>query len=78
MADSTLTGIVPVIDVGAGPVGLIAALNLARYGIRCKPIERNLLATKWPKIDLINRRTMELLGQMGFAERWRQIGKSIT
>lgn len=65
---------VPVIVVGAGPVGLVTALKLAQHGIRCKIVERNLEASKWPKMDLLNCRSMELLRRMNIADEVRKIG----
>lgn len=68
----------PVIVVGAGPVGLVTALKLAQHGIRCKVVERNVEASKWPKMDLMNCRSMELLRQMNVADEMRKIGKLLT
>ncbi|MCJ1353703.1 MAG: hypothetical protein MMC33_003690 [Icmadophila ericetorum] len=67
----------PVLIVGAGPVGLLTALNLARYGIKCTLVERNVEPTRWPKMDITNCRSMELLKQMGLAEKLREIGVPI-
>lgn len=64
-----------VIVVGAGPIGLITALKLAQHGVTCKLIERNVEATKWPKMDLMNSRTMELLRRMHLCKGAREIGK---
>lgn len=64
----------PVLIVGAGPVGLIAAFQLARRGIRCMLVERSLETTKWPKMDITNCRSMELLKRLGLADELRQQG----
>lgn len=61
--------------VGGGPVGLITALQLARYGVMCMLIERNLETTKWPKMDITNVRSMELLRTLGLADGLRERGK---
>ena len=50
----------PVLVVGGGPAGLIAALQLSKQDVSCTLIERNLDTTQWPKMDLTNCRTMEL------------------
>jgi 2-polyprenyl-6-methoxyphenol hydroxylase-like FAD-dependent oxidoreductase len=64
----------PVLIVGAGPVGLIAAYTLAHHGIRCLLIERNESTTKWPKMDITNVRSMEILRRLGLADELREIG----
>lgn len=74
-SSSSQTHHVPVIVIGAGPVGLVTALKLAQHGIRCKLIERNLEASKWPKMDLMNCRCMELLRRMNISDGVRKIGK---
>lgn len=66
----------PVLVVGAGPAGLIAALQLSRNGTRCMLVERNLTTTKWPKMDITNCRSMELLKRLGIDQGLREIGES--
>jgi len=51
---------VPVAIVGGGPVGLVAALELARYGIRSLLVERHESTTWHPKARNLNTRTMEI------------------
>lgn len=64
----------PVLVVGAGPAGLIAALQLARNGVPCLLAERNLDTTKWPKMDVTNCRSMEILKRLGVADGIREVG----
>jgi FAD-dependent monooxygenase len=57
-------------------VGLLTALKLAHHGIRCMLIERNFETTKWPKMDITNVRSMELLRTLNLAEGLKEIGKN--
>ena len=75
MSDNGFSYTAPVTVVGAGPVGLVTALTLAKHGIRCNLVEKRLEATLWPKMDMTNSRSMELLDRLGLAEEFRQIGK---
>lgn len=65
-----------VLVVGAGPVGLVTAFQLAKRGIRTILVERNLETTKWPKMDITNVRSMELLDRLGLADDLRKQGNS--
>jgi putative polyketide hydroxylase len=56
---------VPVLIVGGGPVGLAAALELARYGVRSLLIERHESTTWHPKARNLNTRTMEIARAWG-------------
>lgn len=67
-----------VLVVGGGPAGLVAALTLAANGVRCILVERNNDTTKWPKMDLTNCRSMELLRRLGVGDEWRSIGTSLN
>ncbi|KAJ0417538.1 FAD binding domain-containing protein [Aspergillus carlsbadensis] len=60
-----------ILIVGAGPVGMLLAYQLDRLGIDCFLAERNLETTKWPKMDLTNCRSMEILRVLGLADDYR-------
>jgi 2-polyprenyl-6-methoxyphenol hydroxylase-like FAD-dependent oxidoreductase len=62
---------VPVLVVGAGPVGLVTALELAARGIRTLVVERCVETTRHPKMDVTNCRSMEHFRRLGIAERIR-------
>ena len=64
----------PVLVVGAGPVGLITALSLAQRGVESVVVEEQPEATKWPKMDITNCRSMELLQRLGLADELRLKG----
>jgi 2-polyprenyl-6-methoxyphenol hydroxylase-like FAD-dependent oxidoreductase len=50
---------VPVVVVGAGPVGMMTALELAHHGVACLLAEQNAGPTVHPKMEFTNPRTME-------------------
>jgi FAD-dependent monooxygenase len=66
--------VIPVLVAGAGPVGLIAAYTLAHHGVRCMLVERNDSTTRWPKMDITNVRSMEILRRLGLADDLREQG----
>src|SRR4051812_13870698 len=51
---------VPVTIIGGGPVGLAAALELARHGVRSLLVDRHESTTWHPKARNLNTRTMEI------------------
>jgi 2-polyprenyl-6-methoxyphenol hydroxylase-like FAD-dependent oxidoreductase len=66
----------PVIIVGAGPVGSVLALELARHEVPCTVFERSTGPSRHPKMDYVNGRTMELLRRLGVADELRAAGVS--
>ncbi|WP_046987226.1 FAD-dependent monooxygenase [Delftia tsuruhatensis] len=59
----------PVVIVGTGPVGLTTALELARHGQRCVLLESELQVSEGSRAIVFTRRSMEILQQVGVAER---------
>jgi 2-polyprenyl-6-methoxyphenol hydroxylase-like FAD-dependent oxidoreductase len=51
----------PVLIVGAGPVGLTAAAELARYGVDVRIIERTPHQTETSRALVMWSRTLELM-----------------
>lgn len=65
----------PVLVVGAGPGGLIAALQLTVNNVPCMLVERNQTTTQWPKMDITNCRSMEIFRRLGIAKGVRTVGR---
>jgi len=63
-----------VLVVGAGPVGLTLAIQLAQQGVDCVLAERNAQPGRLPKMERCNARTMEIFRRMGLADRIRGAG----
>src|SRR6202046_860095 len=61
-----------VLIVGAGPVGLAAAIELGHRGIRCLVVERNDRVGYSPRAKTTNVRTREHLRRWGIADALRQ------
>src|SRR6266446_2202986 len=59
----------PPLVVGAGPVGLTMACELARHGVRCRIIDRAAEPSQTSKALAIFPRTLEAFEMMGLAER---------
>jgi 2-polyprenyl-6-methoxyphenol hydroxylase-like FAD-dependent oxidoreductase len=64
----------PVLIVGAGPTGLVLASVLSEYGIKCVLVERNTHTTRFPKMDITNGASMELLRRLGVDVELRRVG----
>jgi putative polyketide hydroxylase len=62
---------VPVVIVGAGPAGLVAAVTLARQGIASLLVERNPGLSPLPRATAVSVRTMELLRSWGLEDEVR-------
>ena len=59
----------PVVIVGAGPVGLIAAIDLAKRGRRSVVIDPRTSLSFGSKAVCWSKRTLEIMDRLGFAQR---------
>lgn len=55
---------VPVLIVGAGPVGLSLSILLSQYGVPSVVVEKRRLLSEHPQAHLLNNRTMEIFRKM--------------
>ena len=72
--DAGIPASVPVLIVGAGPVGLGLAIELGLRGVACLVIEQGDGTIEHPRANAENARTMELCRRWGVAERVRAEG----
>ena len=64
----------PIVIAGAGPIGLVAALELARHGVRCIVLESERQVSEGSRAIVFTRRSMEILQQVGVTDRVTQNG----
>ena len=65
---------IPVAIVGGGPVGLMLALFLDRYGVRCVLFNTDDGSRQHPKGSTQNARTLEHFRRLGISEQVRKLG----
>ncbi|KAK8949460.1 hypothetical protein KSP39_PZI006102 [Platanthera zijinensis] len=55
---------IPVLIVGAGPVGLVLTFLLTKLGVKCAVLEKSLTFSQHPQAHFINNRSMEIFSKM--------------
>src|SRR3984957_10225864 len=71
MAPQTRTAEIPILIVGAGPVGLALAADLGRRGVPCLVIEQGEGPPDHPRASALNARSMEFMRRFGVADAVR-------
>lgn len=66
----------PIVIVGAGPVGLSAAIDLALHGIPCVVLDDNDVVSRGSRAICWSKRTLEIFDRLGVGER--MVEKGIT
>jgi 3-(3-hydroxy-phenyl)propionate hydroxylase len=66
----------PVLIVGAGPVGLAAAIDLALHGIRCIVLDDNNVVSRGSRAICWSKRSLEIFDRLGVGER--MLAKGVT
>lgn len=64
----------PVVIAGSGPAGMVTALELARHGVRSVVLESELQVSEGSRAIVFTRRSMEILQQVGVADRVTENG----
>uniref|UniRef100_A0A7N0ZZ29 FAD-binding domain-containing protein n=1 Tax=Kalanchoe fedtschenkoi TaxID=63787 RepID=A0A7N0ZZ29_KALFE len=56
--------VLPVLIVGAGPVGLLLSILLTKLGVKCAVLEKSAAFSKHPQAHFINNRSMEVFHRL--------------
>ena len=67
------TAPLPVLIVGAGPTGLTLALNLARYGVPVRIVEKKSALSRHTKATNLMQRTQEMVAALGMLDPLNEI-----
>ncbi|XP_074271320.1 uncharacterized protein LOC141595251 [Silene latifolia] len=65
--------VLPVLIVGAGPVGLLLSILLTKLGVKCAVLEKSTTFSRHPQAHFINNRSMEVFRKLdGLADEIQQ------
>jgi 2-polyprenyl-6-methoxyphenol hydroxylase-like FAD-dependent oxidoreductase len=67
----------PVLVVGAGPTGLVLAIELCRHGVPCRIIDQNRERSATSKAIGIHSRTLEVFESLGILDRFLASGRKV-
>lgn len=67
-----------VLIVGAGPVGLTLAIQLARYGVKFRIIDKSAMQTEDSRAAGIHPRTLEVFEDLGLIDTFLEQGVSVA
>ena len=67
--DASAPNLHPVVVVGAGPVGLALAIDLAQQGIRCVLLDDQLTLSNGSRAICFAKRTLEIFDRLGAGEK---------
>ncbi|MBO3459397.1 FAD-dependent monooxygenase [Aetokthonos hydrillicola Thurmond2011] len=63
-----------VLIIGAGPVGMVTAAELTRYGISVRIVDKRAKPVEHSHASIVHARTLEVLEAMGIVEGWLENG----
>jgi 3-(3-hydroxy-phenyl)propionate hydroxylase len=64
----------PVVIIGAGPIGLLTAIGLARFGVASIVLEEDVQVSQGSRAIVLTRRSLEVLQQLGVERPFRAKG----
>src|SRR5919106_1746190 len=67
----------PVLIVGAGPTGLVLAIELARRGVPFHLVDRHPQPLAWDRATVVKSRSLEVFAGMGLADTFVQRGRIV-
>ena len=66
-----------VVIVGAGPVGLVSAMKLSKYGIKCVVLEKNSGPITDIRASTFHPPTLDILAELGLMEKMLSLGLKV-
>jgi 2-polyprenyl-6-methoxyphenol hydroxylase-like FAD-dependent oxidoreductase len=68
----------PVVIVGAGPTGVLLAIELARRGVEVRLLDKQPARSRETRAIGIHARTLEVLHQLGMVEEFLELGHRVS